>query len=59
MGKDLYTWFEERFSEQLKQSKTRQEAFHRAIDQAGFDAYSNYSSFNARRAAKNKQKKRK
>lgn len=58
MGKDLYTWFEERFAEQLKQSKTRQEAFYKAIDQAGFDAYSSYPSFNARRAAKNKQKKK-
>lgn len=58
MGKDLYTFFEERFNDKLKSSKSRTEAFYRAIDDVGFDAYSSYTSFSARRVAKNKKKKK-
>lgn len=59
MGKDLYTWFEERFNDKLKSSKTRVDAFYKAIDEVGFDAYSSYGSFSARRTANNKRKKKK
>lgn len=59
MGKDLYTWFEERFNDKLKNSASRTEAFYKAIDDVGFDAYSSYTSFSARRTAKNKKKKKK
>lgn len=58
MGKDLYTFFEERFNDKLKSSKSRVEAFNKAIDDVGFDAYSSYTSFSTRRAAKNKKKKK-
>jgi hypothetical protein len=56
--KDLHTWFQEKFEKQLKNSRTRTEAFERAIEDAGFDAYSSYTSFSARRIAKQKNKKR-
>jgi hypothetical protein len=58
MGKDLHSWFKEKFDNQLKHSKTRTEAFYKAIDDAGFDAYSSYTSFSAVRSYKKKPKKR-
>jgi len=45
MGKNLLTWFEEKYQENLKSQISCSEAFNRTIDQVGFDAYSSYNSF--------------
>ena len=59
MSKDLLTWFEEKFESQLKNAPTRTEAFHKACESAGFEAYSSYNSFQTLRSKKYKKKPKK
>lgn len=56
MRKDLLTWFEEKFESQLKHSPTRTEAFYKACENAGFEPYSSYNSFQTLRSKKYKKK---
>jgi hypothetical protein len=57
MSKDLLTWFEQQFQEQLKNTPVRQDAFYKTIDKIGFEPYSSYSSFAAVRSRKYKKPK--
>lgn len=57
MGKDLLTWFEEKFQDQLKASDTRVDAFYKTIDSIGFEPYNSYNSFNAARSRKYKKRR--
>lgn len=45
MGKDLLTWFEEKYINNRKGNVSCVDAFHKTINEIGFDAYSSYTSF--------------
>lgn len=57
MNKDLLTWFEEKFQEQLKHTPSRQDAFDKTINNIGFEPYSSYSSFSTVRSRKYKKRR--
>lgn len=50
----MYDKFSETFEKHLPTSPTRNEAFFKATEELGFDAYADYKSFNAVRSRKHK-----
>lgn len=58
MRKDLLTWFEERYQENLKNDINRLDAFEQTVSKIGFEPYSSYYSFAAARSRKYKKPKR-
>lgn len=57
MSDDLFTWFEKRFQDHLKQSNGPKDAFNKTIETIGFEPYSSYKSFATVRSKKYKKRK--
>ena len=45
MGKDLLTWFEEKYLNNRKGNISCADAFNKTINEIGFEPYSSYRSF--------------
>ena len=50
--KTLFQWFNEKYQKHLFTGISCTEAFHLAIEEAGFQAYASFASFSSRRAAR-------
>lgn len=57
MKTDLFTWFEKKFEDHLKNSNGPQDAFYKTIDNIGFEPYSSYKSFATVRSKKYKKRR--
>lgn len=58
MSDDLFTWFEKRFQDHLKQANGPRDAFDKTIETIGFEPYSSYKSFATVRSKRYKKSKR-